>query len=274
MHKLIVNITCLVVLFFAGINASAQDTTQVPKKVWKQDTIIRGDFDFFHVDMIGNVYTIKGDVINKFNSYGDTLFTQSIKFFGEITALDVGQSFKPVLFFRDQQALVYLDNTLSKNSEIALEEKNLYLVELVALSYSQNTTWMFDQSNSALIKMDVNLNEVARIDNLAQQLNQEIHPTFLQEFNDKLYMNNPEEGILVFDLFGTFLNILPIKNATYMDVDNNNVYYVKDNQLNVYNQKTFEETKIEVPVDSLKGFGVSKNKFYFHDQDGVKIFVR
>lgn len=266
------------ILFLVGILISSLSFGQVDStssmSQWKQDTLIKGDFDFFHVDMIGNVYTVKGDVINKFNVKGDTLFTQSIKFFGEITSLDVGQSFKPVLFFKDQQSLVYLDNTLSKNSEISLEEKNLYLVELVALSYSQNTTWMYDQSNSALIKMDVNLNEVARIDNLAQQLNQEIEPTFLKEFNDFLYLNNPKEGVLVFDLFGTYIKTLPIKNASYLDVDNNNVYYIKDNQLRVYNQKTFEESVVKIPVENIKGFGVSKNKYYFHNKDGVKIFIR
>jgi hypothetical protein len=241
---------------------------------WKLDNVIEGDFDFFNVDLIGNVYTVKGDVLKKFNASGDELFRQSVKFFGEITSMDVGQSFKPVLFYKDQQSIIYLDNTLSQNAEIQLEEKGIYLAQLVALSYTQNTTWIYDQANTSLSKYDVNFNQISTVENLAQQLNQEFDPTFLKEYNDLLYMNNPEEGVLVFDLFGTFVKTLLIKDATYLDLDNNHLFYVKGEQLYVYNQKTLNETKISIPVKSLKGFGVSKDRFYFHDKEGVKVYLR
>ena len=87
-------------------------------------------------------------------------------------------------------------------------------------------------------------------------------------------MNNPSEGILVFDLFGTFVKTIPVKDATYLDLDNNHVFYVQGEQLYVYNQKTFKESKISIPVKSLKGFGVSKDRFYFHDAEGVKVYLR
>ena len=63
-------------------------------------------------------------------------------------------------------------------------------------------------------------------------------PSYMEEANDKLYMVDPDNGVFVFDLFGTPLRTLPITGARHVDVREGAVWYVAGNQLLRYDLLT------------------------------------
>ena len=85
-----------------------QGTAQVGEAV-----VIKGTFDRFTTDEIGNVYTLQGDELTLWNAQGKKLLRNSLKTFGTITAIDAFSSLKPMIFSGPQGMLAALDNTLA-----------------------------------------------------------------------------------------------------------------------------------------------------------------
>jgi hypothetical protein len=56
-----------------------------------------------------------------------------------------------------------------------------------------------------------------------------------------LYLNSPETGIYVFDIFGTFNKVISLKNLKAYQVSDDIVYYQRDSSFCSYNFKYFEE---------------------------------
>src|ERR1044072_3137490 len=68
-------------------------------------------------DNIGNVYLIKGESIAKYDSAGGLQKTFSNKNFGAIPSADATNALRIVLFYKDFNRIVTLDNTLSQNGD-------------------------------------------------------------------------------------------------------------------------------------------------------------
>ena len=67
----------------------------------------------FTTDHLNKIYLIDNNQIFKLNYTGDTLYTYSNKTLGNITCLDVNNTLRPILFFKENARIVVTDNTLS-----------------------------------------------------------------------------------------------------------------------------------------------------------------
>ena len=65
------------------------------------------------------------------------------------------------------------------------------------------------------------------------------HVTFMVEQDSWLYLCDPENGVLVFDLFGGYARTLPVIGASEIQVRDGSIIYVKDGALHVYDPKRF-----------------------------------
>lgn len=227
---------------------------------------IEAQIDVLDSDYLGNFYFINKDIITKLSSKLDTLFQQSFKVAGDLTSMDVGQSMKILLYSRDQNLIAYLDNTLTMNeSEISLGDKGLYMTELVTLSMLNNDLWVYNAENFSLEKYNTNFRRVFKSDNLAQLLYQELLPNYLVESEDQLYLNNPSHGVLVFDVYGTFLKTIPIKDVEKIRVFDKKIFYVKDDHIHYYDEKTLNTDEFKLPVEGIKYFCVSSEYLVLFD---------
>lgn len=217
-------------------------------------------------DYLGNFYFIQKDIITKFSPKLDTLFQQSFKLAGDLTSMDVGQSLKILLYSQDQNIIAYLDNTLTmKESPIYMADKGLYMAELVTLSMLNNDLWVYNAENFALEKYNQNFKRVFKSENLASLLYQELRPNYLVESEDQLYLNNPDHGVLVFDVYGTFLKTLPIKRVSKIRVLDKKIFYIKNDFIHYYDEKTLNTDKFKLPVKGIKYFCVSGEYLVLYD---------
>jgi hypothetical protein len=63
----------------------------------------------------------------------------------------------------------------------------------------------------------------------------------MREHNGFLFLNSPENGIFVFDMFGTFNRIIALKQLKRFDINSDILYFQKDSLFCSYNYKFFEE---------------------------------
>src|ERR1043166_5956386 len=94
----------------------------IPFFIGEERFVIRSKVDKFGVDAIGNVYIINGEELVKYNPSAKILARYSNLKLGQITSMDLTNPLKILLYYRDYQQLVYLDDQLSANADpISLE---------------------------------------------------------------------------------------------------------------------------------------------------------
>ena len=81
----------------------------------------------FTTDHLNKIYLIENNQVFKLNYAGDTLYTYSNKTLGNINYLDVNNTLRPILFFKENARIVVTDNTLSaQQNSYSLEDLDLY----------------------------------------------------------------------------------------------------------------------------------------------------
>jgi len=239
----------------------------------KQDKlVIKTKFDYLKVDNIGNIYTVNGDELLKHLPTGKFFARYSNLKLGHITSLDPTNPLKLFLYYRDFQQIVFLDNQLTGNSEnISLESLGYEQTEL-ACAGANNSFWIYNKQNNELIRFNENSQKVAATGNLKQVLQVNLSPNFMAEYNGFLFLNCPETGIYVFDIFGAFSKIISLKNLKEFGVNEDIIYFKRDSSLCSYNYKYFEEACKKVPNGSkAASIEFNKNKAYCNFKDSLVV---
>lgn len=230
--------------------------------------------DFFTTDNLGNCYVVQKDQVTKFSSMGDSVGMQSFKWLGSITSIDAANSLRIILFYRDLNQFVVLDNTLSMQGEpVKLEKAGFEFSTLMCQSPNNQNFWLYETQEFRLLRLDRNFKIINNSGNLTQVLAEEINPNYIQEDGNHLYLNNPSTGLIVFDMFGTYYKTIPIKGLDYFQVINGELFYLQKGILYKYNQLDHLSTKIELPVEELLQFRIEKERLFLLTKDKMFFFA-
>ena len=232
-------LTALLLLSAFAPACSQADTTH-----WS----VEGSIDQFTTDEIGNLYLLRGNDLDLYDEHGRHAAHNSYNAFGPISRIDAFSSLKPMIFSRLQGQLALLDNTLSiQGSPIDLPRRGFPQVTMACMGV-QGRFWFFDERDMTLSRLDDKLRPLANTGRLDQLLNFAPQPTYMEEQDDRLYMVDPEHGVLVFDLFGTFMRTLPILGVKEIQVREGSIWYVKDSRLERYDMRAFTTDVIPWPA--------------------------
>lgn len=234
--------------------------------------IIETEIDYFTTDNLGNIYIIKGEELIKYDPNGNLLQRHSNKKLGKVYSVDVSNPLKILLFYKDFSTIVFLDNMLAQyGNPINLNDLQLEQASLSCSSHN-NSIWVYDPISFQLIRLDQHLNVIQQTGNLVQQLGHEINPDFILEYNNWMYLNNPETGILVFDIYGTYLKTIPIKGIKEFQVMDNLLIYFKEKELFGFHLKSFENSKINLPETVVISARLGSEKILIQNPTGVSIY--
>ncbi|MFT4679340.1 MAG: hypothetical protein ACI84C_000209 [Flavobacteriales bacterium] len=167
------------------------------------------------------------------------------------TRLDVTKSLKPLVYFRDYNSGVLLDNTLSQqSSELIFDWKRFGQVGALCHSIG-NHYWIFDVAAMQLVRVDYSLIEVQRSGDLSMLLGVALDPSFMVEEEDHLYILDKKKGVFVFDLFGTYSHRLDFIDFSAIQVVGQHVYLMSNKQVVSYNRLTKEQVHQILPYDDV-----------------------
>jgi len=179
---------------------------------------------------------------------------------------------RPLLVYPDINYAVILDNTLSNNrGNINLLNQGIDL-GMLGCSSVQNHFWFYDAMNFSLVRTKENFQHVFNTGNLAQVLRiPDLQPNFIKEYSNRLYLNNPTTGILVFDIFGTYIKTIPVMGLTGFQINDNELIYFKEESLFRYNTDTYSEIEIPLPEGTLQAL-LQKNRIALRKSDSIVVF--
>lgn len=248
----------LVLFCFVGFGYSQSDENMrtIHLNVQKADQIA--------VDFLGNLYVLQDANLYKYDTLGHLLFTYSDLMNGAATSVDVSNPMKVMLYYQDAQQLCFLDEHLALISTYDLTEYGFYSVVQAATS-SHNRVWLLDPAQQELICTDfrgkvINRSRLSIPDLLPSQM-------FCTP-EGKVVLCSFNTGLFLFDAFGTLVKQLPILTDKFVQVDKDNVYYLKENLLCVYNMTRLEQQTINLSVQDAKQCIYKNDKLFILTEAG------
>ncbi len=204
------------------------------------------------IDAFGNIYVITQNEIVKYGSNGILQKKFSTKRYGKIDYVDAMNPLKILVYYKDFQQILFLDDQLTQTSSMISIETLGYEQASLVCSSSNNSFWIYDKQNNELLRFNSDLKTLVKTGNLKRILDVDIKPNFIKEHNNYVYLNCPNEGILVFDIYGTFYKTIPLTNLKNFKVINGDIFYFEDHSLKQYQsqsfntiEKTFQDTLIK-----------------------------
>jgi hypothetical protein len=232
------------------------------------------DAKLITVDNLNQIYALNADnEIIKFNSNGEEVFRFNNNRLGDLTHIDASNPFNLLLYYADFSNILILDRTLNSTVQLNLFELNFTKVSAVGLA-NDNNVWVFDDLNFQLKKIDRKGAMIAASDNLNFALNKPIRPNFLLEREQKVFLNDPEIGILIFDFFGQFEKVLEFKNLNKFQVIGEQLLYVEQDKLHSFNLKSLLTKSIKLPkkMEENDNILVQKNRLYLIKKGRIEIY--
>ena len=218
----------------------------------------------FTTDQLGNFYDVSSKEIKKYNLKGELLFTYSNNILGEISSVDASNPLKVLVYFKDFTKVLTLDDAMSPRGEVLnLNDLSLEETSLVCRSYN-NGVWFYNPIKYQLTRIE-NRQVINISSNLSTLLGENIQPNHLVEVNEKVYLSDAKVGILVFDVYGTYLKTIPIYDTKAIQVKQKYILYVNTkNQIEIYNLFTLEKSLYQSEkFDNVKSVRI----------EGINIYV-
>ena len=207
--------------------------------------------DFISLDKMGNLYLCDGSILYKFDLNGQLLFTYSALSKGRISDLDVSNPFKILVFSKDFMQITFLDQKLSPIQTVnVLTEWVLYAPVCLCTSYD-NGVWVYDEMLSQLFRYDAHRKMTNKSQTLSQIWDKKGEIIGIKETETGfLIANDTENGLLIFDRFGTYLKTIPIFASRLFFLEDK-VLYVEGDLLKAVEISTLQESNYTLPQNDV-----------------------
>lgn len=267
----------LIILSFLIFPSCSAKTTPPPTDTSAYELIKKIDIQakWMATDKLQQLYliTTENEVI-KYSPEGTELFRFSNNTLGDLTHIDITNPFSVLLYYPDFLTIYTLDRTLNKTGEFSLFDLNLTNVETVGMS-NDNNVWLYDFVFYRIKKIN-RKGEVLResIINLSNEFESPLQPNFILERENWLYVNDPNLGILVFDIYAQYQKTIDIKNLTHFQIIDNQLIYKEKEQLKSFHLKSLATQIIDLPegISLENQIAIQKSKLFVRKKKGVEVY--
>jgi len=262
--------TCYIFMFFfLTISGCGIISKQQPVDKNNDSEIID-----FEVDKLGDFYTRDSDgVVVKYHN-GTKTSTYSNYNLGELSTIDVTNPHKILLFYKEQQTIVLLDNSLTELGKILFDNKSYFS----AIGFANDgNIWLYDSFLSKLKKIDNTGKEIEESFPLSQINPENIIDAKIIDRGNYVIIADKDTGVLLFNNLGFFDKVLPVKDIAKPTIVKNKLYYYNRRE-NCYISKKIigfiEEKKLCFDKYKLhpKLVIFENDKFYILENNSIKTY--
>jgi len=236
-------------------------------------TALKINAKFIQTDNLGNMYVVtQTNQLNKYGRNGKLLGTLNYNYTGNITNIDVTNPMQIFVFYRELNKVIYLDNNLAYRGEIDLNKSNIIQAGSIARAYD-NHLWVFDIGDLQLKKINHDNQVEQTSGNVRQYINKDAAVCGVYDNNDRVFVLDSINGILLFDVFGSYIKTIPIKGVGDIKVSTKNIYYYNNGRLNQYNWQTALANNFQLPDTSrVQKISIEKERLYIQKPDSIYIY--
>jgi hypothetical protein len=210
------------------------------------------------IDKFGNCYLASAYKLFKYSADGNLLYPYEEFRYGAIGSIDVTNPLKIVVFFPGVMKAVVLDRFLSPLVTYDFLQLGYPSVTAVCGS-TDGRIWFYDIASLKLKKIDETgyiLRESQSVNNILSNIPV---PNFLLEYNNTVFMNDSAQGIIVFDLFGSYQKTIPVAGLKKFQLADRNIIYTDRQKMYAYNTQTLSTAVLEMPEQNFLQAAIGKN---------------
>jgi len=228
---------------------------------------------FIQTDNLGNLYVVtQTNQLNKYGRNGKLLGTLNYNYTGSITQIDASNPMQIFVFYRELNKVIYLDNNMAYRGEIDLNKANVIQATSIARAYDNNL-WVFDLGDLQLKKINDKSVVEQTSGNVRQYVNNDVAVCGVHDNNDRVFVIDSINGILLFDVFGSYLKTIPIKGIGEVKVSTKNIYYYRNGKINQYNWQTSLGISFSMPdTTRVQKMSIEKERLYIQKSDSIYIY--
>lgn len=250
------------------------DSQAQTDSVFAQGKFIPGDFSYFTVDNLENVYLVGNTTgqLKKLNANGDSAGVfNNVRKYGQLFSIDATNPLKLLLFYKNFSTIVVLDRFLNIRNAINLGKKNIFNVKAIATSYDNNI-WLFDESESKLKKIDENGDVLVETVDFRNIFDTIPSPTQIIDQDGFLYLYDPNRGFYTFDYYGALKNNIPFFHWRDIAVIGKNLYGFGDKQFYQYRSGSLQLQEYILPpfFKDAAQIKTANGKVYLLQKEGIQ----
>lgn len=261
------NCYCILFLGFSIINYS-QAQTQIEFAIPEPQLIsIDQNDNLFLTDSENNLY--------KYDTTGVLQLNYAPEKMGTIHSLEAGLTQQIFLFYQDLQEIVWLDRFLRPISQFSIDF-NLIGYARLATPSADFKIWLIDESDFTLKKYDLEINEIIVSTPLDLLLNPKSYQIIgMKEYQNRLYVLDKNQGIVVFDAIGNYVETMKIPITQNISFKNENLYFLDDEGI-CYSYGLYSQQKQKVLSDSIQNIEhlIIGNKFWYGLRGNVCFLIK
>lgn len=207
--------------------------------LWQSPCELEGDVA---LDEFRNVYIYDDTSLLIYNKEGVNHFSYSNLRKGEITSVDVTNPLRIVVYYGENNEVIFLDNTLSEqNQGLSFNDLSLYDVSLVSSSF-QNHLWLYRSAEQKLVRINRNGEVVNETASLALWIEGDVGEfILLKESGNFLYLVSSEGEVMVFDQYGTFRKKILISEASKVHFSESKILYLNEKDVYAIDAEVYTE---------------------------------
>ncbi len=203
------------------------------------------------VDRLGHLYYAnEQNRITKLNGAGDSIGYYANNSFGKISTIDATNPLKVLVYYPDFYSGVVLDRQLNETQQFNMLDLGYGEIRVIASSID-GAMWIFNDHEQRLIKATQQGQVLQKGEDLRLRFNERLLPSKIVQAGDELYIQVPERGLLVFDLFGQFKTQILATSIQGFQIYGKQLLLRQNDQITIHDRQEpgKEVRSLEISVD-------------------------
>jgi len=201
----------------------------------------------FTADKLGQSYVlIEPNELIQYSNRGKEFFRYNNNYLGALHQIDATNPFSLLLFYKDFSTIITLERTLSQTSEVNLLDLDLVDVNAVGVS-NDNNVWVYDPVAFRLKKISRVGKIIYESDPLSLIFDQPLEVNFIIERSNQVFLNDPQQGVYIFDLYGRYLRKIDLLGLGAFQIIEDRIIFRKGNKMYSFHLKTLSEQELQLP---------------------------
>jgi len=216
---------------------------------------------FIGVDKYENIYSIDKNIF--FKTTDQKQYQFSALQLGEITSVDILNPLKIVLFYKELNTVVILDDKLNEIERVRFNEFADFRDLSFATKAEKNTLWIFNKNSQELEVFDYKQNKtLAKSFPIPEKI-----LDMKSNFNYCWILTS--KSLKRFNIYGSFLDEFPVNQIFQINFYNKYVLMADEEGLIFFDYKKQKPERLRLPQKKIESFYSANENIYIYD--GINI---
>ena len=231
---------------------------------------LKSKAEIFTTDNFGNIYVYGNKLLKKYDDKGKLLSTFNENISGELNSIDATDPFSLLLFYKNSNSIVFLDNKLSKiGNTINFDQLGFYSVKAVCKS-KQIAIWLFDDFENKLIQYNFSTKQILQQIDLNKKTIKNVR---LKEQGNYIYFQEGNSNLSVFNNTGLLLDNLLFKNKNIFQFKGENIMFFNKKYIFSYNIENKQKDSINLAnIKQIDKLRIENDLLYILKTDSIFIY--